>query len=232
MAKEITWANFPERIRGEAFRLLEWARRRWRLLVGVMAAVTVAALGGGLWTWQAARREAEGGAALAQVNQALRKQYPAGFYLPSGEGGEPRPDAIIQEYHQVAERFAGTRAALEAVLRAGHLEYSAGLFDAAVRSYDRYLENRGAPFRGVALLGKGYTLLANGDAAGAVAAFGAAAEAAPRDPMAAEAIMAQGRALESLGKKDEAVHAFTQVTERFPQSAWAAQATERLNALK
>jgi TolA-binding protein len=74
--------------------------------------------------------------------------------------------------------------------------------------------------------------LAKGDAAGAVAAFGQAAEAAPKDPVAAEAHLAQGRTLEALAKREEALRAYAQVIERFPQTAWAQQANERTAGLR
>lgn len=232
MATRITWSNFPDRFRTEALHVFEWSWQRWRLLVGIVAAAVLIGMGIVLWMWQVERRERDAGGALAQVNQAFRRQYPAGFYVPTGEGMEPKPDALIQQYQQVADRHPGTRAGLEARLRMGHLEYSGGLYDAAIRDYDRYLEDRRAPFRAMALLGKGYALLAKGDPATAIVAFGAAADAATRESGAAEAFMAQGRTLESLKKKEEAVRAYNRVTEAFPQSAWATQANERLNALK
>jgi len=232
MAVEITWSNFPDRFRAEAFHVFEWFLRRWRLVAAAAAAAALVGAGVGVWMWRVERREGEARTALAEINRVFRQQYPTGFYLPGGEGSEPKPDGIIQRYQQLADGQAGTGAALEARLRAGHLEYGAGAYDAAIRSYDRYLEDRRAPFRAVALLGKGYALLAKGDGAGAVGAFGAAAEAAPRDGAAAEAYLAQGRALEGLKKTEEALRAYGLVTERFPQSAWATQASERVNALK
>lgn len=224
--------TFPERFRAGAFGTLEWLiENRWSL--GAAAAV-VALVGAaiGFWWWQAERREGEAGKALVEVNQAFRKQYPAGFYLPSGEGTDQKPDALIPGYTQVADQFAGTRAGAEARLRAAHLEYSAGLYDQAIQSYDRYAQIRGAPFRATALLGKGYALEAKGDLAGAVSAFGLAAEAAPQDPVAAEAYLAQARVLEALKKPEEALRLYAVVTEKFPQSSWAARAAGRISALR
>jgi tetratricopeptide (TPR) repeat protein len=224
--------TFPERFRVRVFEVLEWVLAHKGLLAGAVAGVVLAVAAGGVWWWQAERREGFAGMALMEVNQAFRQQYPAGFYLPSGEGGERKPDPLIQRYHQVADQFTGTRAGTEAILRAGHLEYSAGQYDAAIADYDRYGRDRQAPFRAAAFLGKGYALEAKGDVEGAVASFGLAGETAGRDPVGAEAFLAQGRALEALKKRDEALRIYGLVVERFPQSAWAARATERMSALR
>lgn len=185
-----------------------------------------------LWWWQAARREGAGSQAVAEVNQAFRKAYPMGFFLPGGEKEEAKPAALIERYHMVANDYAGTQAAIEALLRAGDLEYGAGQYDAAIRSYERAAADRRPPIRATALLGVGYSLLAKGDASGAVTAFGQAAEAAPKDPVAAEAYLAQGRTLETLKKLEEARRAYGEVIEKFPQTSWAQQANDRIGALR
>ncbi len=224
--------TFPDRFRAQVFRILEWVLgHRWSV-VAAAAAALLAGSAVGVWWWQTERREGRAGRALAEVNQAFLQQYPAGFYLPSGEGTDAKPDALIQRYHQLGQQFPGTRAGAEAWLRAGHLEYGAGLYDAAIQDYDRYAAKRRAPFRPTALLGKGYALEAKGDLTGAVGAFGLAADAAGRDPIAAEAYLGQGRALEALKKREEALRVYAQVAEQFPQSAWASRAAERTLALR
>lgn len=224
--------TFPERFRARVFGMLAWAFGHRRSVAAAAAALVLAAAGIGLWWWQAERREGSAGRALAEVNLAFRQQYPAGFYLSTAEGTDPKPGALIQRYVEVADRFAGTRAGAEARLRAAHLEYSAALFDAAIRSYERYLAIRRAPFRATAFLGKGYALEAKGDLAGAVEAFGHAAEAAGNDPIAAEAYLDQGQVLEALKKRGEALRVYGLVAERFPQSSWAVRAAERAAALQ
>lgn len=224
--------TFPERFRARALRTLGWILEHQGLVAVAVVAAILAGAGAGVWWWQAARREGSAGQALAEVNQAFRQEYPAGFYLPGGDGKDRTPDDLIRKYHQVADQFPGTRAGAEAQLRAGHLEYSAGLYDAAIQDYDRYAANRRAPFRATALLGKGYALEAKGDLAGAVASFGLAAETSGRNPVAAEAYLAQGRALEGLKKREEALRVYGLVAEQFPQTLWALRAAERVAALK
>ncbi len=232
MALDMAGKTFPERVRAQTFSAFEWVLGHRRSLLAAAVGLALAAGAVGVWWSRAAQREGIAGKALAEVNQAFRQQYPSGFYLPGGEGAETKPEALIQRYQQMADQFRGTRAAAEALLRAAHLEYSAGLYDAAIRDYDRYVERRRAPFRATALLGKGYALEAKGDLSRAATAFGLAAEAAGRDPVAAEAYLAQGRALEALQKREEARRAYGLVTERFPQSGWAVRAAERLATLQ
>ena len=232
MTLDMAGKTFPERVRARTFSAFAWLLGHRRSLAAAAVGLVLAAGALGLWWWRAAQREGVAGKALAEVNQAFRQQYPAGFYLPGGEGTEAKPEALIQQYQQVADQFRGTGAAAEALLRAAHLEYSAGLYDAAIRDYDRYVERPQAPFRATALLGRGYALEAKGDLSNAAAAFGLAAEAAGRDPVAAEAYLAQGRALEALQKREEARRAYGLVAERFPQSGWAARAAERAGALQ
>ena len=224
--------TFPERFRKEVLSLARAATSRWKVVGGGLVAVVVLAGGLGAWWWYASRHEGEAGRALAEVNQAFRSQYPSGFYLPGGEKEDPKPDGLIERYRQVAEQYAGTRAGVEARMRIADLEYSAGQYDAAIRSYEQYAADPRAPLRPAALLGKAYGLLAKGDTTAASAAFGAAAEAAFKDPLAAEAYLGQGRAFESLQKREEALRAYGLVTEKFPDTAWAMQARERTAALR
>ena len=223
---------FPRRTQEAALRLLTFLRERWRVVAIVAGGVVLIGAAGGIWAWQQGVRENAAGQALAAVNLEFRKQYPGGFYLSGGESSGGKPDALIQRYHQVATAHAGTRAGWEAVLRAAHLEYGAGQYDAAIRNYERYAERASPALRGVALLGKGYALLAKGDAAGAAVAFGGAAAASPEDPVAPEAYLAQGRALEAGKRREEALRAYAIVTERYAQSIFATQATERTASLK
>ncbi len=232
MALEMAGKTFPERVRVRAFSTFAWVLGHRRSLTAAAVGLVLAAGALGLWWWRAQQREGVAGKALAEANQAFRQQHPAGFYLPGGEATEAKPEALIQRYQQVADQFRGTRAAAEALLRAAHLEYSAGLYDAAIRDYDRYVEGRRPPFRATALLGKGYALEAKGDLSRAAAAFGLAAEAAGGDPVGAEAYLAQGRTLEALQKREEARRAYGLVAERFPQSSWAVRAAERLATLQ
>ncbi len=232
MALDMAGKTFPERVRVRTFSAFEWLLGHRRSLTAAAVGLVLGAGALGLWWWRAQQREGVAGKALAEVNQAFRQQHPAGFYLPGGEGTEAKPEALMQRYQEVAEQYRGTRAAAEALLRAAHLEYSAGLYDAAIRDYDRYVGRRRAPFRATAILGKGYALQAKGDLSQAAAAFGLAAEAAGRDPVGAEAYLAQGRALEGLQKREEARRAYGLVAEHFPQSGWAVRAAERLAGLQ
>jgi tetratricopeptide (TPR) repeat protein len=224
--------NLAERLRREVLSVVQVAGQWWKVVAcGVALAVAVAA-GLGAWWWFSSRREGEAGQAIAEVNQAFRRQYPKGFHLPGGEKEDPKPDGLIERYGQVAEKYPGTRAGAEARMRVGDLEYSAGRYDAAIRSYEQYAGDPRAPLRAAALLGKAYALLGKGDLGAAVAAFGAAAEAAPQDPLAAEAYLAQGRSLEALQKREEALRAYGVVTEKFPETGWAAQAKDRMVTLR
>ena len=232
MALASAMQTFADRFRARVLRTLEWILAHRRPVVAALAAAMMAGGAGGVWWWQAEGRERLAGKALAEVNQAFRQQYPAGLYLPRDEGNDPKPDDFIRRYRQVAGQFRGTRAGAEARLRAGHLEYSAGLYDGATEDYDRYAASRRAPFRATALLGKGYALQAKGDLPGAVASFVLAAASAGRDPLAAEAYMAEGRALEALKRRDEALRVYGLIAERFPQSFWATRAAERTSALR
>ncbi len=232
MAGTMATKTFPERFRAQIFSLWRLVGERWKFLAVGAGGLLVLAAAVSLWWWQAVRREGAAGLALAEINQAFRKQYPAGVFFPGGEKEETKPEVLIERYQKVASHYAGTSAAVEALLRAGDLAYGVGQYDAAIRSYDRAAGDRRPAIRATALLGKGYALLAKGDAEGAVAAFGQAVEAAPKDPVAAEGYLAQGRTLEALKKREEALRAYAQVIEKFPQTSWAQQANERTATLQ
>jgi hypothetical protein len=121
--------TFPERFRADVLSLTRLVAERWKVLAGSLVLVVALAGGLGAWWWQSSRREGEAGQALAEVNQAFRRQYPAGFYLPGGEKEDPKPDGLIERYRQVADTYAGTQAGAEARLRVADLEYSAGQYD-------------------------------------------------------------------------------------------------------
>lgn len=204
--------------------LAELLVRRWRFAVAGLVVVIVAA---GAWVgydWHRSGIERAGESALIQAYQEIRKV--------SGSP-EQREEVAVAQLRQIAEQHAGTKAAGESLMRLGNILYESGKHDAARDAFDRYLQAfPGGPHRVKAAIGKAYAEESKGDLAAAEQTLQAIVAAAKGDPLLGEAETGLARIYEALKKTDEAAKLFGQIVEKYPQSQWAQQATERLGSTK
>ena len=147
----------------------------------------------------------------AELGETLR------FYrLPIFTTVEDR-DAAIDEALTAARSSGRPQVEQDATLVAASRAVRVGDFDTAVSEYDAFLADASDdhPLRFLALEGKGTALEAKGEYDAALAAF---AEIAPdpTDFYREMALYHQGRVLEALERKDEALAMYTQFFAEFP----------------
>jgi len=199
--------------------------RNWRWVAGAIALVVA---GSGVWAgydWYQARREGEARSARIRAFGELQK-------VVGGESKE-RDEAVRKMLERLSVEHKGTRVGGEALVRLGNLQYEAGKYEEARDAFRRYLEEyAGGPLGAAATLGKAYAEEAKGDLAEAEKTLGAAVAAYKTDPMLGELQMTLARIYEQTKRADEALKLYGQVIEKYPQSQWARQATERMGQLK
>lgn len=232
-------------------RLKPHARRLVALGIGVLVAVFAAV---GYQAFQQGK-EAEASALLQQAlelsNRQLIEDEVERELLSSAAPGAPdiwssieeRNQAVLEKLDAIETNYAATRVAQNArLVRAGIL-LDAGRFDDALASYEAVASDAAAlphnaliarEGKGYALEGKAETL--DGDAhtkamEQALAAFEAMQPDA-EGPGADRAAFHQGRVLQALGRKDEAVARFEQVLERSPSSPFRSDIDNRLATLQ
>lgn len=219
-----------------------WVSKHSSVVVGVV----VAALGVGLIvaivSWVGDRKETraakELGAALVVLDRPVVSTGEA--QLQPTDGSEPpfktdkeKDEAVVKSLTDFREKNKGTRPAATAALPLGKAEYRLGNYDAALAAFGDALKEapKNDPLRVSALEGQGYTFEAQGKYAEASQAFEQMGKDDAGGYLAGMGQYHQARMLILQGKKDDAAKLLADIPEKFPNTAAARQATERLNLL-
>jgi outer membrane protein assembly factor BamD (BamD/ComL family) len=204
--------------------VLQFARDRKGLTLGLLAGVLVISAAVGAYGWHRERQEREAQSVLARAHTAL---------WGDAAGTARKPDEARKLYGEVADKYPGTVAAEEALVRLGNLQFDGSKYDEAIAAYGTYLTTypRGR-FRVMAGIGKAYAEEAKGDLVAAERTLSQLVEIAPDDPLAGEAYSTLAHVYEVMKKPDEAVRVYNQIAERFTQTHWAQNALQRMSALK
>ncbi|MBX6313443.1 MAG: tetratricopeptide repeat protein [Isosphaeraceae bacterium] len=126
--------------------------------------------------------------------------------------------------NRLASEFPKSEPLTWAHLSLGKIALAGKQYDRAVELLRPVAEEAVAKYKVPALADLGWALLGDERPAEAAAAFAALLEAAPEDPLAPEAALARGRALERAGEADKALAAYHLVIEKYGQSDQAAPA--------
>ncbi len=154
-------------------------------------------------------------ARIALANAALDRPDQADAALARLASGFPKSPALPSTRLNLAE----------SALAAKQFDRASGLFRLAVEGVTTALKPR-------ALSGLGWSLLQGGHPAEAAAAFAALIEAAPDDPLAADAALGRARALAEAKQPDEAMAALAAAVEKDPKAARAGPAALALARLQ
>lgn len=219
-----------------------WVSKHSSLVVGAV----VAALGVGLIvaivSWVGDRKETraakELGAALVVLDRPVVNTGEA--QLQPTDGSEPpfktdkeKDEAVVKSLTDFREKNKGTRPAATAALPLGKAEYRLGNYDAALAAFADVLKEapKNDPLRVGALEGQGYTYEAQGKYPEAAQSFEQMGKEDAGGYLAGMGQYHQARMLILQGKKDDAAKMLADIPEKFPNTAAARQATERLNLL-
>lgn len=138
-------------------------------------------------------------------------------------GHDAEADAAVE---RLAKDFPQHRALTRARLRLGEAALEAKDHGRTIELLRPVAEGAKDPVvRGRALWGLGWALLESDRATDAAAAFAELIELAPEGPLAADAALAQARALDAAGRTDEALAAYDRIIGGDPQGGRAAAAT-------
>ena len=197
-------------------------------LLGVLAARHFSARG----EEQASR---ELGETLKILSRPVKGQVPAepGDTEQPFESVQAQDQALRQALESFRKERSGTRAAVTAALPLGKAQYRLGDYDAALASFNAYLESAPADdtLRAQALEGQGYSYEAKNQYDQALASFQKLSETAKSDFLVGMGEYHRGRILALKGQKDEAAKVLSQLSAQHPNTAAARLAAERLAVL-
>jgi tetratricopeptide (TPR) repeat protein len=144
-----------------------------------------------------------------------------------------REQAVAKQAGAVAARFPGTPAGSSSLLAEADALYRLGNYTQALQRYDDYLRKTDPQniFRAYAMLGRAYTLLADGKRDQAIAAAKELADHAPGGFGRDLGLLAQGRFYQGAGQVEQAKQAYNTLKIDFPDTASGREAAEQLTLL-
>jgi len=136
-------------------------------------------------------------------------------------------------YAEIADRFAGTVSAEEALIRLGNLQYDGDKIEEAIEVFGRYLvKYPGGRFVVMAGVAKAYAEEKKGDLPGAEKTLKDVVERVKGIRLQGKRIQAWRIVYEVMKRPEDAVRVYGQIAEQFAQTHWAQNAIQRMSALK
>lgn len=217
----------------------DWLAQRQKLVAIAVTVVLLGLLGVLLAQHFSQRGEEQAARELGEQLKILSR--PVKGQVPAEPGATEQPfesvkaqdEALRQALEGFRQKHAGTRAAATAALPLGKAQYRLGDYDAALASFNAYLE--AAPqddaLRAQALEGQGYSFEAKKQYDEALGSFQKLSQDAKGEFLVGMGEYHRGRVLALKGQKDEAANVLTQLTAAHPNTAAARLAAERLAVL-
>jgi TolA-binding protein len=236
--KENEFAQTVARTRG----MVE--QRRNEITTVVIAVVAVVVIVGGYLAWRSSRD----GKAQALLASALTTAEAPVYTPPPPAPGSPPPvqppgtfrtdkerlDAAVPKLQAAADAYPDSEPGITARFRLAGALAELGRYAEAEQRYNEVVQKAGSRsiYRSTAKLGVGEAQVAQGKHDAAIATFKELSSDSNAQVPVDAVLMQLARAATASGKKDEAVRAYTRVTDEFPQSLYASEAKEKLAELK
>jgi tetratricopeptide (TPR) repeat protein len=194
---------------------LDVNKKRVAIGVGILAVVGLIA---GLMVWRTGEREVEAGEALSAV-----KHNPT----------EAATSAVAQDYLKVADKYDGTPAGSQALIRAGATFFAVGDYTKAQEIFSRFVnKHNDAPWLGQAQYGLAACLEAQGKNQEAIVKYGDFLKSYSTDPAADQARFSLARLYEKGNQPSQAIDVLTKMTNGVaPFSPVIGEVQERLKAI-
>ena len=231
----------PDTFQAAGLEAQNWLAQHQKSVVAVAGVLLLGGLIAAVVHWTGERSNAraakELGAALAVLDRPVvasdAELQPTDGSLPPFKSQQEQDEALVKSLTEFRERNAGTLSAATAALALGKAQYRLGQHDAALAAYGDFLKQapQNDPLRVSALEGQGYAYEALGKPAEAAQSFQEMAKLDAGGYLAGMGQYHQARMLILQDKKDEAAKLLAELPEKFPNTAAARQATERLNLL-
>lgn len=162
--------------------------------------------------------------------RARRVQWAASAYFEATQADDAA--ARLSALTDVAQKYAGTGAGLQAAFAGAQLAFESGEYAQAQGLYEQVLKAQPeSPMAVAAEIGRAAALEAQGNAEEAEAAYRSALNQHPDAYVVPQARLALARLLESQGKTEDALEQYRDVVSEHAGSAWAAEAEKRLDLL-
>ncbi|HET6464197.1 MAG TPA: tetratricopeptide repeat protein [Nitrospiria bacterium] len=221
----------PDEFIGTVDWLGEQIRKHAGLVWAIFVVAVVIAAGIGVFWYYQHQQEMHALALEFQGSEYYRQQPPAGEKTTTASKEENYKKAI-EQYQKTIQDYPGTPSAFIAQLYIGNTYMELNDFDSAVSAYRSFLEKepKNDIWAGLAYQRLGYAFLAKNDFEEAQKAFesvGHLTGALNKD----QADYELGRINETLGKKEEAIKRYQEITRQFSDSLFLAEAQRRLTAL-
>jgi tetratricopeptide (TPR) repeat protein len=160
---------------------------------------------------------------------------PAAAMQGSGtyETEEAKLQAAVPKLKAAADAYPDTTPGITARYHLAGTLAALGRHQEAVQAYDEVIKRAGDDLYGrMARLGKAEEQARSGQLDAAIATYKELSEKTDGDLPADAILMQLGRAYAAAGKKDEAQKTFTKIVDEHPESPYAAEARQQLEALK
>ena len=221
----------------------DWVQTRQRNVALLVVALVILGAGVGFASYLANRSEER---AEQELSTALKPvERPVGSQPAEAAGSDTDTDtapfktqmekdqAVAAELAQFESAHPNTRAAATAELPLAQASLRLAKYDEALKSFDGYLKASGQPdaMRALALEGRGYAYEGKGELDRALAAFDELTQKNKSDFLIGMGPYHRARILAQQKKLADAAVSFQDVQTRFPSSAAARLAGERLTLL-
>jgi TolA-binding protein len=217
----------------------DWLDKRQKVVAGA-AVVVLLGLLALLGVRELSRRGEEQaarqlGEKLQILSRPVKGQVPAepGATEQPFESVKAQDEALRTALQDFRKEHEGTRAATTAALPLGKAQYRLGEYDAALASFNAYLEKAPADdtLRAQALEGQGYSYESKGQYDQALQSFEKLSQDAKSEFLVGMGEYHRGRILALKGQKDEAAKVLSELSAQHPNTASARLAAERLAVL-
>ncbi|HKY34035.1 MAG TPA: tetratricopeptide repeat protein [Candidatus Polarisedimenticolia bacterium] len=205
-------------------------RRSLFLAAGAVVLLALAVTGG---VWWSRSRAADAGLRLAALHAAVTAPVfttgpLAGVPLSFGSG-QQKHDEVIRRADELIEAYPSSSAARWAAYWKAVSCRETGRFPEALDILAGLAGDGGDPFLAAsARMQQAQVQEAKGDLAAAAEAYASLAGSAPPTFPAEMALMSQARVLEAQGKTEDAMAVYRRVTQEYPDSPFAGDASRRL----
>lgn len=203
------------------------------IVIGLSALVLLAAaVGAGVW--YSVSRERAASAMLGEVQSAVSAPViPAGLVPSPGQGGyasaRAKSEEVLRRAQSLLDAHPSSKASRWGTYWKAFAQNELGDHGGAIATIEPLAADRTEPFAATAgVLLKARILEARGEVDAAIEAYGTVVSGAPPRFPSEMALMQQANLLEAQGRTEEARAAWQRVTQEFPDSPYAGEATRRL----
>ena len=233
----------PDAFQAAGTEAQSWIQKHEKTVVMGVAGAMVLGFGVGLVNWVGKRSDDKSARKLGAAIQPLERGVEGVDVLPPPQPGTtPKPlfksqsekdQAVESSLETFRKENGGSRAASVAGLPEAQVELRLGKYAEALEGFDAFLKATQVddPLRAAALEGRGYAFEGQGQLDKAHEAFGQLAKENASPFLEGMGPYHQARILLAQGKKQEAAQGFAEVASKFPKTAAARMAQDRVSAL-